>query len=114
LVSLSSRNKSVYCQPSSPINYGSRIRDVCITTYLQEKKGEFGRAAGDGMSVGVEKAKGRGMVRMKTSDQNERPGRDVFASYAVWFSACFFVEFHGAPREIRRKKKVRADGDGAD
>jgi len=33
------------------------------------------------------------MVRMKSSDQNERPGRDVFAGYAVWFSACFCGNF---------------------
>ena len=68
----------------------------CITTYLQEKQRgrmERVRKGGGDRKGGAQKAKERrGMVRKKSGDQNER-GRDVFAVYAVWFSACFCGDF---------------------
>jgi hypothetical protein len=42
----------------------------------------------------------------ESSDQNERPGRDVFAGYAVWFSACFCGNFMALLVKLDARNKV--------
>ena len=90
----------------------------CITTYLQEKqRGTMKRVwkGGGDRKWGAQKAKERrGMVRMKSSDRNER-GRDVFAVYAVWFSACFCENFMALLVKLdTRQRGNGAAGGGAD